>query len=98
MKYRVGDKVRIKTWERMEKEFGEGALSSIDAPRHAFVSGMEKQIKEKFPGRTLVIKEITNIGYRMKDIDCNWDDNMIECLYKEPTYKPINSRFEILDL
>ena len=98
MKYKVGDKVKIKTWKSMKKEFGEGVLSSIDTPQHAFVLGMETGINKRFPGRILTIKEITNIGYRMEDIDCNWSDDMIECLYEEPIYKPITSRFEILDL
>ena len=101
MKYKIGDKVRIKTQESMKKEFGGGFLSSINTPQYVFVSGMEKQLNENFLNRILTIKEVRKKSYRMEEIDCNWTDGMIECLvkdYKKEVYAPIYSRFEILDL
>ncbi len=109
MKYKIGDKVRIKTWEQMEKEFGLSKYSEgrIDNPDKncRFIYFMEKELNEKFHDRVITIKEIKNDlalvckYYRIKEIDYYWTDNMIECLvsdYKEPV--PIYSRWEILDL
>lgn len=102
MKYKVGDKVKIKTWGEMEKEYGLNSFGNIDS-YYCFIKEMEIRINRDSPDRILTIEKVTKSGYLMRAMSCNWSDNMIECLaedYKkeEPIYKPINSRFEILDL
>ncbi len=102
MDYKVGDKVRIKTWESMKRKYGLVSFYSIIKTTHHFIWGMEESINQKFPERILTIEEIRsgslNDCYIMKNICCKWTDDMIEGLYEEPIYKPITSRFEILDL
>ncbi len=100
MKYKVGDKVRIKTWEGMEKEFGlniNGNIQNIPC----FLKEMEEWINKDFPDRILTIKEEIHSGYKMEELRLRWGDDMIECLakeYKEEIHAPILSRFELLDL
>ncbi len=100
MKYNIGDKVRIKTWEMMEKEFGlnkTGGVIKYISCLGTFVKEMEKFLNELNCDRVLTIKE-KGIWYYIEEGDFVWSDDMIECLYKEPIYKPINSRFDILDI
>ena len=100
MKYNPGDKVKIKTWEKMEKEYGLSDFGSINSYR-CFISDMEERINKNSPDRILTIEKVTKSGYLMRAMSCSWSDNMIECLasdYKEPIYKPITSRWELLDL
>ena len=106
MKYQAEDKVKIKTWKEMEKEFGLNDVRSIPCGADTFNSSMEKILRKKFPNRILIIEKRhnTNMGkecYRMRNISFNWTDNMIKCLvkdYKKEEPIPINNRFEILDI
>ena len=97
MKYKIGDKVKIKNRERIEEEYG-------DIDYAGMTDGMEIKIRAYFPKRILTIKEVDKVGdcYLMEEMDnYKWIERTIEGLYKEPTYvkeTPINSRFEILDL
>lgn len=52
LKIKVGDKVKIRSWESMEKEFGLDTDGDIGAPT-CFVQGMRK-----FCGQTVTVKEI----------------------------------------
>ena len=83
MKYKVGDKVKIKTWEQMEKEFGLNLGGNIlNIP--CFMREMEKWVNKGFPDRILTIKEISyNHMYKMKELSLRWGDNMIECLAED---------------
>ena len=107
MNYKVGQRVKIKTWEKMAKEFGlkkgyEG--QDIIPCLCEFIPKMEKKLKEKDCNRILTIRSVNSVNYSMKDISWGWSDDMIECLAKD--YKeikkdhpePIKSRFEILDI
>ena len=105
MNYKVGDKIKIKTWEEMEKEFGFGNNNkTIITCSGLFNSTMEKEIEELKTNRILTVKEVEiNHRYRMKErtseIAWTWSDDIIRCLVKD--YKvpdPIKSRLEILDL
>ena len=82
MKYKIGDKVRIKTWEK-------GKISH-------FYSYMEDDIRELNTDRILTIESISKsmFHYIMKEIGWVWKDGMIE----EPIYEPIKTRWELLDL
>ncbi len=108
MKYEVGDKVVIRTWEDMEKEYGLNNQKAVAC--HVgfdFIVGMEEKLNEEFPDRILTIKKkidddnnSSSRHYLMEEIEHFWVDNMIECLsgdYEEVN-RPIDNRFEILDL
>jgi len=107
MKYKIGDKVKIKTWGELEKEYGiKKDIVSINCAG-PFIPTMEKKIEELNCNRILTIKSVsghTNY-YSMKEISMwSWSDDMIKCLIKNNIIKddiesgPITSRFEILDI
>ncbi len=107
MKYKPGDKVRIKTWEQMEEEYGKNDFGSIKT-RVSFFVKMERDIKKIKTDRILTIGRIVTedlseefMIWTAKETTM-WDfsSNIIECLLKEyeESFIPINSRFEILDL
>ena len=54
MKFRVGDKVKIKSWEEMEKEFGLDRSGNIDCNAH-FTNSMKK-----YCGATATISAINS--------------------------------------
>lgn len=61
MKFKVGDRVRIKSWEQMEKEFGKDCFESINCiPR--FIEDMKHLC-----GKTATIDEICNYDIKLKD-------------------------------
>ena len=112
MKYKVGDKVKIKTWEDMEKEYGLNSYGSIKIYNnsHDIIIGFNNIMEElvKDLNRIITIKTVSNDHYRIKEsnykekkIGYSWSDDMIECLaseYKDPESDPVLSRFELLDL
>ncbi len=96
MKYKVGDKVKIKTWEKMGKEYNSSHEGVILMGYFSFYIGMEDWINEKFPDRILTIEKVHKYSYF---ILCdkhrhNWTEEMI----KEGVFEPIANRFEIIDL
>lgn len=61
MEFKVGDRVRIKSWEQMEKEFGKDYFESINCiPR--FIEDMKHLC-----GKTATIDEICNYDIKLKD-------------------------------
>ena len=68
MKYKVGDKVKIKKDLIINKQYG----------LHYFVDSMVAM-----RGMTLTIDKYENNSYRMKEIGYYWTDEMIECLVEE---------------
>jgi len=81
MNYKVGDKVRIKTWEEMEKEFGEVGIrgsESINIPLYFFTKDMEMDMDIDFPDRTVKIKEVIDSYYLIEDRDYCFIDDMIK--------------------
>ena len=104
MKYKIGDKVKIKTWEKMEKEFDLRADGDINSPV-SMTKSMEKYVNLHVPGRIAIIKTATNTQgiecYEFENSLYAWTNDMIECLvedYKKEIFKPVKSRFDILDI
>lgn len=82
MKYKVGDKVRVRQWDDMAKEFGFSGCtkSNIDILGCLFTNSMKK-----FCGSVVTISNIAsdNSRYLIKE-DCQswyWTDDMFENMY-----------------
>ncbi len=102
MKYKVGDKVRIKTHEEMKKGYNFPSLSydTLMVGYYGFTIDMEEWINKNFLDRILTIRYVERNYYDIKH-DLNhwrWNDRMIECLAKYYFENIITDRFEILDL
>ena len=108
MKYKVGDKVKIKTWDQMEKEFKldyQGCITTNEnngVETLSFTPEMEQKINNLNENRVLTINHIhENSTFGSCDMAgyffC-FTDEMIDCLITEKAYEPIHSRFEILDI
>jgi len=100
MKYKPGDRVKIRTWKDMWKEYGTYEKKYITC-KPIFTTRMEEELNRLNTNRIVTIKEIFDYSkcYTMKEVNLKWSDDMIECLaseYKIP--EPIYTRFEILDL
>jgi len=95
MRYKIGDRVKIKTWVDMKKEFGLKG-SSIAVPL-SFTTCMEILL-ESLPDRILTIQYIGDHSYRMEGTDNEWGDEMIEGFEGEGLAEEIDNRFEILDI
>lgn len=78
MKYKVGDKVKVKTWEQMESEFGisDGSIDCLFGftPSMQYLCG--------------TVQEIIDMDYKSYNLSgADWfrfSDDMIECLVEEP--------------
>ncbi len=99
MKYEVGDKVKIKTWKEMEREYGLDRLGGIGRNLGwIFIKTKEKELNEGFFDRILTIQHVNKEDYLMAEIGWGWTDKMIKCLVKDCKENIIISRFEIMDL
>ena len=95
MKYKVGDKVKIKTWDDMEKEYGLDNSNDIPCGSGYFFPIMDQNLENFCHNRILNITEITDEGrYRTQEFQWSFIDEMIEHKIIEEKY----SRFELLDL
>jgi len=100
MKYKIGDKVKIKTWKEIEEEYGcENRDSENIYCKCAcvFLKKMETNIEELNCNRILTIKNNCGNFYEMREINWAWSDDMIKCLVKDKS-DPVLTRFDILDI
>ena len=103
MKYKVEDKVKIKTWEGMKKEYGLRSSECINPekfqyPGWNYIKSMEEKLKHLFKNRILTIKKVNKNHYIMKNISWKWVDETIDYKIEPEIFEPILSRFELLDL
>ena len=106
MKYKVGDKVKIKTWESMEKEYGlrthlQIKDNGIRLKGTCFFKEDEEKISKNNFDRILTIKRVLKEYdyYKTEELWTFVSEDMIDCLVekrKEPV--PISNRWELLDL
>ena len=73
MKYKVGDKVKVRSWDSLVKEFGPDYYGDIRVPGNWFIGRMKK-----YCGETLVITEVNSKTYRTEGNTWNWTDEMFE--------------------
>ena len=106
MKYKVGDKIRIRTWNEMEKEYGLNKDGDIEINKDEKCSSTFRNKKEQWiltrNTRVFTIKIINKFSkYYLieEDMDIwSWTDDMIQCLAGEESYEPPLKRWEILDI
>lgn len=75
MEYKVGDRVRIKTWDKMINEYGVDDDGDILVGRDLyFLKSMKK-----YCGNIYVIRNVQNISYQLEGIDMYYfNDDMFE--------------------
>jgi hypothetical protein len=102
-KYKVGEKVKIKSWEQLLKEFGLNTGGHIDSPV-AFLIDVENELNRLAPDRVLTIRELLLSGdsrYRVEEISYYIFDSDIEYSLKEKEKeyltRPVVTRFELMD-
>lgn len=72
MKYKIGDKVRIKSWEQMEGEYGLDSAGHINI-LYSFTDDMRPYCNE-----ILTIDEVDDDSYRMASVEWIFTDKMIK--------------------
>ena len=80
MKYKVGDKVKVRSDLRVGKSYGE----------HAFVHGMFK-----FKGQSVTIESVWKQGYRIEEDTYWWTDEMLEPVEEMTAEEAIRLQAEI---
>ena len=81
MKYKVGDKVRIKSLDWYNENKDEDGI--VELSTHVFIPEMVEHC-----GTVVTIKDVfedidDNVVYYMEDIAWDWTDEMIECKVEE---------------
>lgn len=75
MKFKVGDKVRVRIWEDMEKEFGTDYDGDIKTTRYSFLKSMKNCCK-----RIVTIETVCGEFYKVKESEFIFTDEMLEKL------------------
>lgn len=80
MKYKVGDKVRVKTLEKLISKYGEDCGTYINTPYHC----MNKEMQSKCGNIvTIAVVDAINMYYCIKEDDWSWTDEMFDGLAEE---------------
>ena len=80
-KFKVGDKVKVRSWEDMEKEFGLSRYGNIKTPGSCYFD----MCMREWCGKTLTISKVSLSGYSVKETGWCWTDYMFE----NPSYTVI---------
>jgi hypothetical protein len=72
MKYKVGDKVKVREWEAMEKEFG------LDRDGDIGIKPCFSKNMREYCGRIMTISHANRTDYHMDGNDWFWTDKMFE--------------------
>ncbi len=102
MKYKIGDKIKVRSWGEMSEEYGffqkdKGLIAGPCQSQWIFTKNSDNSL-DTIKDRILTIKDINIDCYSVKEItNIALTDWMIEGLAKD-IFKPIDNRFEILDL
>lgn len=72
MNFKVGDRVKVREWKDMKKEFGTDCFGSIKC-EYYFATGMKK-----YCGKEFIVEFVGNNSYTLKNANC-WDftDDML---------------------
>jgi len=109
MKYKKGDRVKIRTWESMEIEYGcvnIYKIAKIRVPNISFIMTTESFLRDNVSDRIVTIKDVRDEYYKIiedngwyKGQGWKWVDNMIEYSLEKKS-KVISSlnRFSMLDI
>ena len=84
MKYKVGQKVRIKTWESLRKEYKLNNSAKSILCDKTYTHNMEEQLLEIVgSSRTLTVRSIEGnknyMYYSVEEMGWQWSDDMIKC-------------------
>ena len=91
MKYKIGDKVKVRSWNDMEKEFGLNEYGNINNKYPTFV----KQMRQ-FCGEIVTIYKIFSDSYSIEeDYNFSWTDEMFEDI--EDNKKQIENKSNIVN-
>ena len=83
LKYKVGDKVRIKSLDWYNENKNEcGEIQFENNPHWRFVKNMSENC-----GKISIITAVNETAYRLENIPWNWTDEMIEGLVEEEKVK-----------
>jgi len=96
MKFKVGDKVTVRQWDDMKKEYGlYSSGDSIPIPVCSFVKKMEL-----FCGKKVTIEEVYGNCYGIEEDDCHWywTDEMFENSADKPIQHLIRGDKTIIKL
>ena len=107
MKYKVGNKIEIKTWDELAIEFGIDSVDGNVKTARELNSSMEESIKKANTNRIFTIKEIIDYNedpqfeFKVEEFRYIIARQWIKRISQENKFKPTNeiiSRFELLDL
>ena len=112
MKYKVGDKVKVRTWEDMKNLYGLNPENYYDVEHKMyfkrilvpggggffFDESMEIYVESNYSDRIVQIIKKNNISYHVDESNWNFQDYMIEGIVEIDERDIIQSRFELLDI
>ncbi len=80
MKFKVGDKVRVRQWKAMKREFGVDGSNRIEIPCFYFVPEMAKYCGKSVTIDSVVIDESYTTCYKIVEDNgvFSWTDDMFE--------------------